>query len=314
MARVNCRIALCAGLAGLLAALPAGVSRGAVGVDPAFVELRLDRGRPAGRFIISNLGETEERYRIRVVHFQILENGGLREVPPDGNSLAPYIRFNPKELTLPARTKRAVRFAVLTRRGLKPGEYWAAMELESLKTTVGRGADAGGRELKIEIVPTIMVPIFGRAGKVQCAGKLLTVTTQQGKKATQVECTVANTGTGRLLIRGDYEVLGADGNVVHKGQCGYSYVLPGARRRFVTDLTPDIPEGSYTIRVRYSSPQLETNLTDEAPLAYKKPAPTTQPATTTAPSDAPATGGPPAEGDDGDSARKDAARDDGAVS
>ena len=51
----------------------------AVGISPGYVEVKLDKGRPAGRFLISNLGSVQERYRIKAIHFTYSVEGGLHK-------------------------------------------------------------------------------------------------------------------------------------------------------------------------------------------------------------------------------------------
>ncbi len=80
-----------------------------IAISPAVVRLSLDKKRPAGQFIIRNVGDTTERYRINARHFLYGENGALQIVEPDEHSLVPWIKFNPKEFTLPPKSRRAVR-------------------------------------------------------------------------------------------------------------------------------------------------------------------------------------------------------------
>lgn len=243
---------------------------GGIRVSPAYVECRLDKGRPSGKFMIANVGNVEERYRVKIIFFQFLRGGGLREIPHTDRSMARWIKYNPKEIKLKPKTKRAVRFVILPRGKLKPGEYWAGMELESLKTTTGTGKDAAGRTLKIEFIPSVLVPIFGTVGKVTYKGSLKSAKVSQGTKTPQVQCLVANEGNGRLLVKGNYKIISESGKEVASGKCGYIYVFPGAERLFTATLKKNIPDGKYTLKVQYTSPQLKkTVLTDERKFTYK---------------------------------------------
>jgi hypothetical protein len=86
-----------------------------IGIKPAFVEVTMDKGRPAGSFFVANLGEKEERFRINAVHFTYSETGVLRRSQKGDHSLAPWIFFNPRELTLPPKTSREPPVAVVAR-------------------------------------------------------------------------------------------------------------------------------------------------------------------------------------------------------
>ena len=255
---------------GLVLFVMAATLAGGIRVTPAYVECKLDKGRPSGKFMIANVGNIEERYRVKIIFFQFLRGGGLREVPHTDKSMARWIKFNPKEVTLKPRTKRAIRFVILPRGKLKPGEYWAGMELESLKTTTGSKKDAAGRTLNIEFIPSVLVPIFGTVGKVTYKGLLKSTKISQGIKTPQLQCLLVNKGNGRLLVKGSYKIISEAGKEVASGGCGYMYIFPGSERLFTTTFKKNIPDGKYTLKVEYTSPQLKkTVLTDERKFTYK---------------------------------------------
>lgn len=70
-----------------------------ISIAPAYVDVRLDKGRPSGEFVVTNVGNSEERYRVQSLHFTFSREGGLVKTRPDAHSLAPWLIFNPKELT-----------------------------------------------------------------------------------------------------------------------------------------------------------------------------------------------------------------------
>lgn len=235
-------------------------------ISPAYVELTLDKGRPSGQFQITNIGDSEERYRIKAIHFLFLEDGGFREIPPNDRSLAQWIRFNPKEFVLPSRSRQTVRFTVSPRGKLQPGEYWAAMELESLKTTHGTGKDAKGRQMSIEVIPTILVPIFAKNGTVRYELSLKETRIVAGEHGDQIVSLITNVGEGRLFLVGQYEIADAAGKTVTKGDLGRAYVLPGADRIFSVPLEATLPTGQYTVKVEYSSAGIRSPVTQETTL------------------------------------------------
>ncbi|HUU91595.1 MAG TPA: hypothetical protein VM238_10325 [Phycisphaerae bacterium] len=242
-----------------------------ISVAPAFVEVTLDKGRPAGRFEIANLGEKVERYRVRALHFRFAADGSLLRLKADERSLAPWVKFNPAELTVAPKTSRAVRFVIIPRGKLAPGEYWGAMELENLDTQVGKGKDKEGRELKIEVVSTVLVPIFGTVGTVSRQGSLDHVKAAPDEEGTLIQARVTNQGTGRLLVKGRYEIQNASGEVLEEEELGYAYILPQADRKFSRRVKVGLPKGDYTVSVKYESPQLAQPLTGEATLTLASP-------------------------------------------
>jgi len=255
----------------VLFAFPMKGSWAGLSISPAYVEVALDKGRPAGQFIISNLGEEEERYRIRAVHFTFLKDGGVRRIEPDKNSLAPWIKFNPTEFTLGPNTKRAIRYVIIPPENLRPGEYWAAMELESLKTSIVTGKDDTGREYQLEVIPSILVPIFGTFGRIKYGGILKEVKVVPNEAGQAIQLLVGNTGEGRLVIEGKYEIRNNSGEEVQKGSIATAYVLPGSEQIFSSQLGSNLPEGNYKVRVECHSPQLREPMEKEFQLVWKPP-------------------------------------------
>jgi hypothetical protein len=261
-----------AGLAVVLALLifPVAGSWAGLAISPAYVEASFDKGRPVGEFLISNLGDEEERYRIKAVHFVLTKNGGLDRIPPDEHSLAAWVKFNPTEFTLAPKTKRAVRYVIIPQGNLKAGEYWGAMELESLKTTTASGKDEKGREYNIEVLPTILVPMFGKFGNVRYQGVVKEATLTKGQTDQSLRVLLSNTGDGRLLIEGQYVIMDGAGQEIQKGQLGKFYLLPGMEQIAASRLTSKLASGSYKVRVECRSPQLKESLSNEFDLVWKE--------------------------------------------
>ncbi len=273
---------------GLLVCALAGSARAALSISPAFVDVSLDRGRPTGRFEITNLGKEAERFRINTMHFVFSKDGGLKQLPPDEHSLAQWIRFNPKEFDLGPKKRQVVRFVILAPGKLKPGEYWAGMEVEPLKTTVGTGKDAVGREFQIEVISTILVPIFGTVGKTSARGLIRQVNFASHSRGPVLQSTVANMGTSRLVATGKYTIKDSGGKVITTGHTGKAYILAGTERRFSSFIRTKLEEGEYTVAVQYSCPQLKQDLTHEKKLVWKPvKLPATRPAATTRPTTQP---------------------------
>lgn len=293
------RLPLAALAIGLLAGLLCGQCQGSISVSPGFVEVQLDKGRPTGEFTITNLGDKEERFRILCTHFNFSVDGTLDRVAPDDHSLARWTIFNPKEFTLPPSSKRVVRFVITPRGEMRPGEYWCAMELESLNTTVSHGQDSSGHGMKLEVIPTVLVPMFGTVGVVTHQTTVQEVKTSVEGGRPVVVTHLTNTGTGRLFLTGKYEVSDAGGKIVDKGGAGATYVFSGTQRNLKAPIRGDLPNGQYAISVIYTSPQLSEPITAVAKLDWTKPSaaappvqtppasaasPDKQPAATSAPS------------------------------
>lgn len=243
----------------------------ALSISPAFVEVTLDKGVPSGQFLVTNVGEVEERYRIKAKSFLFLEDGGVRLAESDEQSLATWIKFNPKEFTLAPNTRQTIRFAVIPRGKLRPGEYWAVMELESLASSFASGKDSGGREFNLEIVPSILVPICGKVGDVKYQGTLKQLRAFQVDNGSAIEVYLTNTGEGRLRVSGEYEIFDSNGKKLEQGSLGKGYVLVGSTRKFATKTNLPLTQGKYSIKVNYSSEQLKTPIRNEVEITWPPP-------------------------------------------
>lgn len=258
------------GLLLLLGFFPNWVYAG-LSISPALLEVNLGKGRPAGQFLISNLGDEEERYRIRAIHFSISPTGNVNRTEPDEQSLAPWIKFNPTEFTLPPRSQQTVRYVITPPPKLRAGEYWGAMELESLKTVKASSSDSEGREYQIELIPSILVPIFGAVGSIRYQGNVKQVQLIPKEERKMLVVSVENTGEGRLRIEGTYEIRNNSGVAIEDGSLARSYVFPGSDQLFTTALKTDLKEGRYHIRVEFRCPQLKTPIVDDFPIDWKPP-------------------------------------------
>ena len=222
-------------------------------VKPGYVEVTLDKGRPAGSFLITNIGTTPERLRINAFHFNYTEQGGITQSPTGEHSLAQWLHFNPRELSLAPKTSRAVRFTIAPRGKLKPGEYWGAMELESLAVQRVTGEAGADKSVSLGLMYSIMVPIFGTVGQVRYEGQLSEPNLVGTGEGVFVRTLLTNSGTGRLRPQGTCQITNPAGKVVAEARTGRSYVLRDGRRWFQAPVDPNVPlpEGTYTLRASF---------------------------------------------------------------
>ena len=273
---MNRRMVLTIGMMfAIMATIGAGVWAG-LSISPAYLEVSLDQGRPAGEFYITNIGTAEERYRISAVAFRFTEEGLLERLAPNDQQLAAWIIFNPKEFVLPAGTRRIVRFVIAPHGVLQEGEYAAAMELESLNTQTATSVDKKGRSMKIKIVSTIMVPIFAQTGKVLFSAAASDAQLVRRGEQASVVLAVSNTGSAHIATMGKFEIVNGEGQSVVNGNFPKTYILRQSKRLFDVPLSTTLPTGNYSIRAQLSSAQLSGPIVYEGPLTLKTIAPTTQ--------------------------------------
>ncbi len=240
-------------------------------VHPAYIEFNLDRGRPSEILTVSNLTDEEVRYRAKVMHFFYTKDGGIKQIPPDEHSLASWTKLNPKEFTIPPKGSRVIRLSVIAPKNLATGEYWAAIEFEPLEGRIAETDDGEGRTIRLEVTASILVPIVGQVGTLAYQLQLRDLSAWKTERGIKVSAHVANTGTGRIGIKGDYEILDTSGEVVAVGLIGEDTILVEGERVFVRQAEGEFPDDEYTVRVRYSSINIEDTVAGQARVALVAP-------------------------------------------
>lgn len=221
-----------------------------LGARPAYLFLDLSKGNPSGTFTISNLGNEKQTYRARAIHFELKENGSILPVKPDDYSLAKWIKFNPKEFTLPPKSSRIVRFTIVRDgRKLKQREYWGAIEFTPLSgASFSSAADEKGRVMEFKVITALLIPIYGEMPGIVYGGRISDISAEQSKKTLQLSAMVENTGDGGLRTSGSWQIFAkGTGNLIKNIPVTPFLVLPKQRRHFTTNLEEHLPSGGYTV-------------------------------------------------------------------
>lgn len=245
----------CAGINDLMA----GVS-----VAPAYIELDLDKKRPAGKFIIKNLGQKDERYRIKASHFILGEKGNLIKMTPDDNSLVPWLKFNPKEFNMPPKSNRSVRFVVAPKGKIPDKAYWAFLELEPLTPNILKSKNKKGSTFNVNISTSILIPIFATKGEVSYGASMKDTKVIVKKSGPAIETTVTNEGTGHLYTKMTYAVIDESKTVYKEGLMAKGFIFPGNHRTFRRRIdTQEIPKGNHKVVVVCEATQLKDAIVTE---------------------------------------------------
>lgn len=242
------------------------VSLAGISMTPSFVNVKMASGkkRVSGKFEIVNTGDTEERYRVKANHFLFNEDGSFSVLKPDANSLASWIKFNPKEFTIKPNSKRVVRYTIIPKVKAADGHYWGVMELESL-VPVARTQKVGDTNLTINFAQSILVPMYAAMGNLNYQGEVESVTLEPGDVEGQklLKITIANRKNGALFLSGKYKLVSGSGKVVHEDVLSGGVILPAMKRVYVTKLSPEVEPGQYSMLVEYVSPDLKDKLSSK---------------------------------------------------
>ncbi len=161
-----CMFTLCA----LVEVAQAG-ELGGISVRPKRIVLEGDKR--TGEVVLHNNSNREMTYRVFFKNLRMDKNGAYQEVAhgtPGEKFAAEFIRFAPRQITVPPRSSRSVRLLARKPQGLKPGEYRSHLFFQSLPPpTLGEDIERttlASDELKIRFVAVlaISIPVIVRHG------------------------------------------------------------------------------------------------------------------------------------------------------
>lgn len=218
-------------------------------VTPAYVELNL-KEKGAGTLIITNVTNENLRCRAQVTHWRMATAGQIEMVPIDKHSLAPWIKFNPKEFTLAPKSSQYVRYSVIPTARLEVGEYWGGVHFEPLVEQNHELGSGKGVTASVKVVTTVLVPFFGQYGDFDFSARMDTLRAVVTEKGVVIKSTVVNTGRSGLRLGGDYDIIDPLGKVAATGKLPLGFILPEGVLEMSTLYAEALPQGRYTAKVR----------------------------------------------------------------
>jgi hypothetical protein len=231
-------------------------------VSPAYLELDLDKGRPSGTFVVTNVTDNDLRCRAQTIHYVLSETGQLETIPPDQHSLAPWIKFNPKEFTLAPKASQNVRYSVIPSGKLETGEYWGGIYFEPLDAQKTNLVDSlSGVTRTIRVIMSIVVPILGKYGDFEVSARVDFLEAGVADTVVVIKSVVTNTSLGALRLGGEYDIVDSAGQVVAMGKLDDAFILPAKGLIMKTWLKQSMPPGAYTARLRYHDRKTQRVLT-----------------------------------------------------
>ncbi len=239
-------------------------------IEPAYIQQKLTQKRISGVFYLRNVGDQEERYRATAVHFIVGEKGSLQVIEPDDRSLAKWIKFNPTEFVLPPKSSRMVRYSIIPQGKLKEREYWCAIQFVPLKGQKVTSKDKAGRDLSLEVLSVILVPIYGMVDGTKFSGELTKVEAKQDKDAVQVSFQVKNTNEGVLRLAGVCQLVDSSGKILKEVPVKNVAVFPKIERRTEVHVQEKLAPGKYTAKIILKNKEEKISLTGEASFVYEK--------------------------------------------
>ncbi len=242
-------------------------AQASLSVKPAFLHIDLTKRNPSGVFTIANLSDQEQTYRARAMHFMVTETGTLLPAEEDEFSLAKWIKFNPKEFTLPAKSSRKVRFSIINRNLKEPREYWGAIEFTPLAYETMKAEDEYGHELQVKVLSRILVPIYGLNEGIQFSGKIHNLNGANGNEAFHLSGVVDNDGDGVLRLQGQWQVFRkGEAEPIQNSEVMNFVVLPKLKRQIRAQLEQALDPGDYELELLLTESRSNVSVNNRADL------------------------------------------------
>jgi len=153
-------------------------AQGGVQIVPSRIVFE-GRNRSAQATLI-NSASISKTFRISFKNMKMTKAGGfedITEVDPDKRFADGFIRFSPRQVTIPAGGSQTVRLMVRKPKDLEQGEYRSHMLFSEVPKDVGKSIESLSEEtksIKINLIPimAISIPVIIRHGKLNANIKI----------------------------------------------------------------------------------------------------------------------------------------------
>jgi len=199
---------------GLGMALPAPLAaQGDLLIAPTRIILD---GRRGGEVILSNIGDEEATYRVKLELRRMTPEGELEPVDEGAANVTEQaalemIRYAPRRVILPPGEPQAIRISARPGAELPDGEYRVHMSFAALpkvRPVAAPGDDASAEGFSVRITPIygITMPIIIRKGQLEVAGGLANPRLEESVDGPIFAVDISRTGQASLY--GDLLVYG----------------------------------------------------------------------------------------------------------
>jgi P pilus assembly chaperone PapD len=215
------------------------IAQAQVGISPMVIELQESGGQAQAVINVVNNTDREFRARVYALPFTYTQDRGFEVTAENPNSLVPYLRFSPRELSVPAGVTRRVRLNVQLPANLPSGEYRTVIFTENLD----RRQQTNQNGAITTITTRIGVTLFVRRGNGQPQIDLVTAQWHPAKQ--KIILTMHNAGAASAYPIATWKLTLA-GQTLHSGQSSPTGIVPASSRTI--DLTlPKLSAGTYRL-------------------------------------------------------------------
>jgi hypothetical protein len=213
-----------------------------IGVSPLVIEKQAQRGQAQGTLTIRNPTNQPTRARMYTEPFTYEPKTGFKVISASDHDLSPYLRFSPREMTIPPGEERRVRFIAQLPPDMENGEYRTVLFTETLiERTNAQGNQVG-------IQARIGATVYVRVGDIN--PNLTVKEASYNAQEQEIELLTSNSGKASARVKVDW-TLKQQGETIAEGEAPETSVIAQRDRVLswsLPDKAPDFLEsGKYQL-------------------------------------------------------------------
>lgn len=202
-----------------------------VGASPLVIQVQAQRGKAQGIIKVKNTTNKPSRVRIYTEPFTYEREQGFQILEQSEQDLSPYLRFSPREMTIPPQSERRVRLLTQFPPSLPDGEYRTVVFAESL--TEARDA----QQNLVGIITRVGTTVYVRKGDLQ--PNLAVEKVFYDQKEQKIKVLVSNSGQASALPELTWKIT-QNGKLVAEGETPETTVIRQGER--VLQISPTIED------------------------------------------------------------------------
>lgn len=222
------------------------VSASATLVEPARFILQIGPGQnDGGAITITNSSSKSARYLAIVQDWVHDVNGVLTPQPANSTSasIANWVKFNPREFTLPPNGRQIVRFSISVPKNAPPGERRGVIFFSPTAQSTGLSTRA-----------QIGVVIYAAIEPVtRTFGVGLPKATLNSARQAAITIELAATGNAHCRLTGKFRLSALSGKLIEEGRITEKVILPGGKRTITVSGDKELTPGRYRLHLEIGS-------------------------------------------------------------
>lgn len=222
------------------------VSASAMLVEPVRFILQIEPGqRNGGAVTVTNSSSASVRYLAIVQDWVHDSKGVLMAQPANSTSIgiANWVKFNPREFTLPPNGRQVVRFSVTVPKNVTPGERRGVIFFTPASQSTG-----------LSVKTQIGVVIYAAVNPVRRTFEVgLPKASLNSAKQAVINIELAAIGNAHCRLTGKFRLSDLSGKVIEEEKITEKVILPGDRRTITVSGNKELTPGSYRLHLEMES-------------------------------------------------------------